>query len=66
LGFKVERRRGVQVVSHGGSQEETKTHLVIFPAQKSGVVVMCNAARGSAESIATAVLAVIPAMHGRK
>ena len=65
LGFKIQTRNGVQSVSHGGSQEETKTHLVIFPGSKSGVVVMCNSAHGSAEPIANAVAALIVPNSGR-
>lgn len=46
-------------VSHGGKQEETTTRLVIYPKQKSGVVVMCNCGFGDVGKISTAVLAAL-------
>lgn len=42
LGFRVSRIDGRLAVSHNGSQEKTKTRLVIFPQQRRGIVVMSN------------------------
>lgn len=42
MGFGVVRSNGRLRVSHSGAQEKTKTMLVIFPEQKTGVVVMTN------------------------
>jgi serine beta-lactamase-like protein LACTB, mitochondrial len=41
LGFVVQRK-GELTVSHGGSQNETKTQLVLEPNRRRGVVVMSN------------------------
>jgi len=41
LGFVVQRSREL-TVSHGGSQPETKTQLVVEPKRRRGVVVMSN------------------------
>jgi len=38
----VVQRKGEMTVSHGGSQNETKTHLVLEPNLRRGVVVMSN------------------------
>jgi serine beta-lactamase-like protein LACTB len=42
LGVRVDGRDKTLKISHNGSQEETKTRLVFYPAEKSGMVVMCN------------------------
>lgn len=42
-------------ISHSGSQEKAKTRLVIYPNQKSGVVVMSNSENVNPGEISTAV-----------
>lgn len=54
LGFTVEDQGGLKV-SHGGSQPETKTRLVLYPEKKSGVVVLCNCGFAEVGRISTAV-----------
>jgi len=58
LGFVVEGGDRLKV-SHNGKQEETTTRLVIYPKQKSGVVVMCNCGFGDVGKISTAVFAAL-------
>ena len=41
LGFVVQRK-GELTVSHGGAQNETKTHLVLEPNRRRAVVIMSN------------------------
>ncbi|MGD2294374.1 MAG: serine hydrolase [Candidatus Aminicenantes bacterium] len=42
MGWSVRPWRGHFQVSHGGSQPETRTHLVIFPEENFAVAVGCN------------------------
>jgi len=42
LGFFVESQEGLLKISHSGSQEKTKTRLVIYPRQRHGVVIISN------------------------
>lgn len=42
LGFEISDKGGRLRVAHGGSQPKTRTRLVIYPRDKSGVVVMTN------------------------
>lgn len=42
LGFRIEEQSGRLKVSHNGSQPETRTRMVFYPAQRHGVVVMTN------------------------
>lgn len=55
LGFFVEEDNGTLKVSHNGSQEKTKTRLVIYPEQKHGLVVMTNSEYGNPGKFTTAV-----------
>ncbi len=59
LGFAVEGKGTDLKISHGGSQDETRTHLVVWPNQERGVVVMCNTNHGDARKIAMAVAAAV-------
>ncbi len=43
LGFRISRRRGKTVVSHGGWVAGHRSHLLLVPAEKLAVVVMTNA-----------------------
>ena len=42
LGFRLSGIGENLQVSHGGSQEKTKTHMAFYPRKGTGVVVMCN------------------------
>lgn len=42
LGFRIEGRGQNRSIGHGGSQQETKTHLKIYPEKGTGFVVLCN------------------------
>jgi len=42
LGFRLSGIGENLQVSHGGSQEKTKTHMAFYPRMGTGVVVMCN------------------------
>ena len=55
LGFVVGGRGRSLKVSHDGSQDGTKTRLVLYPNQGHGVVVMCNSAHADPGAITTAV-----------
>jgi serine beta-lactamase-like protein LACTB, mitochondrial len=54
LGFVVEDENGLKV-SHGGSQPEAKSRLVIYPAARHGVVVLSNCSFANPVAISTAV-----------
>lgn len=56
LGFRVSRHNGRLYVSHNGSQEKTKTRLVIQPAGRWGVVVMSNSEYANPNDLANAVI----------
>lgn len=58
LGFQVsgDDRFGV---GHGGSQEETKTQMLLDPATKRGIVVMCNCGFGNVKTIAAEIAAIL-------
>lgn len=58
LGFMIEAGDKLKV-SHNGKQEETTTRLVIYPKQKSGVVVMCNCGFADVGKISTAMFAAL-------
>ena len=55
LGFFVAQQNGSLKVSHNGSQEKTKTRMVIYPEQGHGVVVMCNSENVDPGAFTTAV-----------
>lgn len=42
LGFNIEKVNGKLQVSHGGSQEKTRTHLLLLPDEKRGIAFMTN------------------------
>ena len=54
LGFRLKEQGGLQV-SHGGKQDETTTHLILFPAERLGIVVMCNCDFGKPAKVADAI-----------
>lgn len=55
LGFFVNRQNGNLKVSHNGSQEKTKTRMVIYPTEGHGVVVMSNSENANPGAFTTAV-----------
>lgn len=58
LGFAVSRR-GEPTVSHGGSQAETKTQMIVQPNLRRGVVVMSNCSFADPTAIAKAVQSAV-------
>lgn len=59
LGFQVMTENGRLKVGHSGSQEKTRTRMVIYPDQKSGVVVMTNSEYGLPEKFTTRVFTAL-------
>ena len=59
LGFVVEGSGKDLKISHGGSQDETKTRLVVWPNREMGVVVMCNTNHCDAGKISTAIMGAL-------
>lgn len=55
LGVVVEGNGPSLKISHNGSQEETKTRMVIYPNRREGVVVMCNSQPCDPGLITTAI-----------
>ena len=62
LGVIVEGKGRSLKVSHNGSQDETRTRMVIYPNQGHGVVVMCNTQGVAPGRISTAIYT---AMNGK-
>ncbi|HBV63381.1 MAG TPA: hypothetical protein DEF45_10210 [Rhodopirellula sp.] len=46
-------------VSHNGSQDETRTRLVIYPHRRHGIVVMCNTQGSEPKAITTAIYSAL-------
>ncbi len=42
MGWRVEPRNGHYTLDHGGSQPETRTHLLIFPLENFALAIACN------------------------
>ncbi len=59
LGFNVTRQKGGLRVSHNGSQDKTRTRLVIYPEKGTGVVVMTNSEWIEPGDFSTAVYKVL-------
>ena len=55
LGVVVTNNGNALKVSHNGSQDETRTRMVIYPNHKHGVVVMCNTQNCDPAKITTAI-----------
>jgi CubicO group peptidase (beta-lactamase class C family) len=60
LGFFCQTVDGTLQVSHNGSQEKTKTRLVIYPRQRHGMVVMSNSENANPSQIVAAVYQALP------
>jgi hypothetical protein len=59
LGFSVKNDDGVLEISHNGSQEKTRTRMVIYPRQRHGVVVMSNSEYADPATFAQRVYAAM-------
>ncbi len=59
LGVVVEGSGKSLKISHNGSQDETRTRMVLYPAQEHGVVVMCNTNHAETGRISTAIYQAI-------
>ena len=55
LGVVVTNSGDALKVSHNGSQDETRTRMVIYPHRKHGIVVMCNTQNCDPARITTAI-----------
>jgi CubicO group peptidase (beta-lactamase class C family) len=55
LGVRVSGEGNDLKIWHSGSQEETKTRMVLYPNQKHGMVIMCNTRHADAAKISTAI-----------
>jgi len=53
----------IMLVGHGGSQEKTRTRLLIIPGQNVGVVVMTNSENGDSTKLAGRLLKVLLAQR---
>ncbi len=62
LGFFIEQQDGTLKVSHNGSQEKTRTRLVIYPHRKHGMVLMTNSEYADPGKFTTAVYKAISRM----
>ncbi len=59
LGFVVSGSGNGFKVSHNGSQEETKTRLVLYPRRRHGMVVVSNCQHADPARISTAVYSTL-------
>jgi len=59
LGFRVEGKGPTRQVSHSGSQEKTKTMMVLCPELKAGAVVMCNCEYADPKLLADKLLPIV-------
>lgn len=59
LGVVVSSKGQSLKISHNGSQDETRTRMVVYPSQKHGIVVMCNTQGCNPGRISTAIYAVM-------
>lgn len=55
LGVSVEGTGERLKISHNGSQQETKTRMVLYPRQRHGMVVMSNCGHADPGAISTAI-----------
>jgi hypothetical protein len=58
LGFVV-NPRGELTVSHGGSQSETKTSMIVQPNARRAIVVMCNCSYADPASLVRVVRSIV-------
>lgn len=61
LGFSVDGEGQQLRVSHNGSQEKSKTRLVMYPSSRSAVVVMSNCEHADPGKISTAIYQALSA-----
>lgn len=59
LGFFVKEQGDAMLISHDGSQEKARTRLVIRPATRTGVVVMCNSEHAKPGEISSALMKLL-------
>lgn len=56
LGFQIGERRGLRVVSHGGSQAGVRTVLIVIPQARSAVAVLSNLDGSNVAPLAQALI----------
>jgi serine beta-lactamase-like protein LACTB len=59
LGFAVEIQNGTPKISHNGSQEKSRTRMVLYPYQRRAVVVMSNSEYADPGKFSTAIFAAL-------
>lgn len=59
LGFFVSGKGNNLVVQHSGAQEKTRTHMIIMPRRKIGVVVMSNCTYAKPRAFSRALMQVL-------
>ncbi len=59
LGFFVKEQGDAMLISHDGSQEKARTRMVIRPATRTGVVVMCNSEHAKPGEISSALMKLL-------
>lgn len=59
LGWQLGVTEGVKDVGHGGSQQGTKTMILIAPDAKTGVVVLTNSDSSDTPGLATQILRIV-------
>ena len=64
LGVVVSESGDALKISHNGSQDETRTRMVIYPNRQHGIVVMCNTQGCEPSEITTAIYSAIRKSKG--
>jgi hypothetical protein len=59
LGINVRRDDQILKLSHGGSQGEARSRLVVYPKQRHGMVVLTNSGHADTAAITTAVYSAL-------
>lgn len=59
LGVVVSNSGNSLKISHNGSQDETRTRMVVYPNRRHGIVVMCNTQGSQPAKITTAIYSAL-------
>lgn len=59
LGFRVAEWNGERLIAHSGSQEKTRTMLMLLPDSKLGVALMCNTEHAQLREVASDILELL-------
>jgi hypothetical protein len=58
LGWATQKKYGLALVEHSGSQQGTSTSVILVPERRAGVVVLANMDGVDATALATEILKV--------